>query len=72
MLNVTGRIVIEIGTSAGERRCTTLHFFADDYFSKQIQEFELGLSPVDFYPQLSFGLNTPAWLFLIESTSKKR
>ena len=67
---MSGRIFLEVGISAGERRCTELHFPNDYCVSIRVQEFELGLLPLEFYQQLSFGTNVPAWLFLVESSGK--
>ena len=70
VLNVSGRIFLEVGNSAGEIRCTDLHFTSDNYVSIRVQEFQLELLPFELYPQLSFGANVPAWLFLVEPSGK--
>ena len=68
--NVSGSIYLEVGISAGEERCTDLHIPNDNYVNTRVQEFQLKLLPFELYPQLSFGTNVPAWLFLVESLGK--
>ena len=70
VLNESGRIFLEIGMSTGARRCTELHIPADNYVNARVQEFELELLPFEFYPQLCFGTNIPAWLFVVEPSGK--
>ena len=59
-----------MGIGAGDRRCTELHIPADNYVNTLVQDFELGLFPLEFYPQLSFGANVSAWLYLVELSGK--
>ena len=69
-LNVSGRIFLEAGISAGQTRCTVLHFPNDSYVNTLVQEFELELVPFGFAPGFPFVENVHAWLFLVEPSGK--